>query len=841
MMYSEKPTSTGPATQMIFANLGLSGGRGFSVPDYIRAELVRRGVPRDQIANIADYKSHTDKQKLFNDMNEGKVRFLIGSTAKMATGVNAQKRLYAIHNLDPLWYPSDDEQRIGRALRQGNMNPEIEIHDYATNGTYDSSMWKMMGRKAKFIQDFFEGDPNLVEMDDLGEASQYEQASAITTNDPRLIQLTELRQDLEKAQRRQSAFESEVYAIKGRQKEAEKKIQYANDDIVRLEDNIKKRQDITGDKFKATTLGKTYTKRADFADALFKNLQKISTADNKGKKFDVGEIGGFPLNAEVQEYTSFGGGQGTQKTYSPALTMKLSGGDGYFRNIRANTPIGLVQSMESVLKSFEGDIEDKKSDIAKNKKFLKDSKEKSEAKFTGGPEIERLKQEVRDLEASMKTPDTPPPPEADPDLYTMDELNEIGEENDPTESARADGKSLPARTADVVKLAKIIQGIVGDKVKMEFPDIISAGNKSSWGDLSADTWGGVYAPMANLIKVAMADPIFPNKIDTAYHESWHAVEDHFATPMEMALLKKEEPELRRIVQKELDRQKNAVDKISDTEIRAIAFEAYARDRTSGAGLSHGIRRFFERMINILRRVRNSIHGYGFKTSADLFDAAFSGKMKERESRRETGLGSRLADANIDTAYKNNPAMRNSEIEKYRKMAREQVPKRAAGGRVEASNIAEPTPAQAKAGNYSKDHINVHGLNISIENAKGSYRHGVGKDGKAWRSRLPAHYGYIRGTEAKDLDHVDCYIGPYIRSHHVYVIDQLNADTGKYDEAKCFIGFPSRFAALNAFHEAFSDGLAGKRFGHIKEMTMDEFKTWLRDGNTKKPVRYKEAA
>ena len=66
----------------------------------------------------------------------------------MATGVNAQRRLYAINNLDPLWYPADDEQRIGRGLRQGNMNPEIEIRDYSTKGTYDSQMWNLMEKKA---------------------------------------------------------------------------------------------------------------------------------------------------------------------------------------------------------------------------------------------------------------------------------------------------------------------------------------------------------------------------------------------------------------------------------------------------------------------------------------------------------------------------------------------------------------------------------------------------------------------------------------------------------------------------------------------------------------------
>jgi hypothetical protein len=309
--------------------------------------------------------------------------------------------------------------------------------------------------------------------------------------------------------------------------------------------------------------------------------------------------------------------------------------------------------------------------------------------------------------------------------------------------------------------------------------------------------------------------------------------------MEMALMKKEEPALRKMAQKSLGATKERTDQIADQEIRAIAFSEYARNKASGTGLAYGIRRFFDRMINIFRRIRNAMQGYGFKTSQDFFDAAIAGKVKERPSRREQGLGSRMSELALDSNYKNEPTLRNEAIAKYRKQARIE---RAAGGRVEAANIDHnPTEGQKEAGNYRHDHLHVQGLNISIENAKGSYRHGIDKDGNPWKSKIPAHYGYLKTTEGADGDHVDCYLGPHLKSPHVFIVDQLNAETGKFDEHKCFIGFPSKFAAINAFHEAFSDGKAGKRFGHIHEMSMDEFKAWLKDGNTKKPVRYKEAA
>ena len=163
--------------------------------------------------------------------------------------------------------------------------------------------------------------------------------------------------------------------------------------------------------------------------------------------------------------------------------------------------------------------------------------------------------------------------------------------------------------------------------------------------------------------------------------------------------------------------------------------------------------------------------------------------------------------------------------------------RASGGRVEPKNINHnPTPAQAEAGNYAKDKIHIHGLPITIENAKGSKRTGMGKDGKKWSVRMAHNYGYIRGTEARDGDHVDCHVGPHIRAPLVFIIDQVNAETGKYDEPKCMIGFANLKHAKNAYENSFSDGKGKDRIGKITETTISQFKSWLADGDTKKPFK-----
>lgn len=152
----------------------------------------------------------------------------------------------------------------------------------------------------------------------------------------------------------------------------------------------------------------------------------------------------------------------------------------------------------------------------------------------------------------------------------------------------------------------------------------------------------------------------------------------------------------------------------------------------------------------------------------------------------------------------------------------------------------PSEAQQESGNYRKGHVKFQGLDIAIENARGSVRRGVGADGKPWAVKMPAHYGYIKRSEGADGDHVDVYIGPHLKSPHVFVIDQVDADSGEYDEHKVMLGFGSKRQAENFYKQGFSDGKGGDRIGHITEMPMGEFKDWLKDEDTTKPMRDKFA-
>ncbi len=157
--------------------------------------------------------------------------------------------------------------------------------------------------------------------------------------------------------------------------------------------------------------------------------------------------------------------------------------------------------------------------------------------------------------------------------------------------------------------------------------------------------------------------------------------------------------------------------------------------------------------------------------------------------------------------------------------------RAAGGVVHNHN---PTEAQKKAGNYAKTHKFFQGLDITLENLKGKARSGIGRDGKKWSVKMPADYGYIKRTEGADGDHVDVYLGPNDKSDQVFVVDQKDAETGKFDEHKCLLGFSSEKEARATYRAGFSDGK--DRIKHLRRMSMAQFREWLSKGDTSKEIR-----
>ena len=139
-------------TQLLFCDLSTPKNDGnFNVYDDIRKKLVAAGVPENEIEFIHNADTEAKKAALFSKVRSGDVRILLGSTAKMGAGTNVQSRLVAVHHLDVGWKPSDMTQRNGRIIRQGNMNKEVKVFNYVTEGTFDAYLWQTLENKQRFI------------------------------------------------------------------------------------------------------------------------------------------------------------------------------------------------------------------------------------------------------------------------------------------------------------------------------------------------------------------------------------------------------------------------------------------------------------------------------------------------------------------------------------------------------------------------------------------------------------------------------------------------------------------------------------------------------------------
>ena len=157
------------------------------------------GIPREQIAAIGDAESDAKKQALFEKVRQGSVRVLIGSTQKMGTGTNVQKRLVALHHLDAPWKPAEVEQRDGRILRQGNENKEVAIYRYVTEGSFDAYMWQALETKARFISQVMTGDNAARRAEDIGgQELSYAEVKAIASGNPAVLTLAEADAELQR-------------------------------------------------------------------------------------------------------------------------------------------------------------------------------------------------------------------------------------------------------------------------------------------------------------------------------------------------------------------------------------------------------------------------------------------------------------------------------------------------------------------------------------------------------------------------------------------------------------------------------------------------------------------
>ncbi|ACM39290.1 helicase SNF2 family (plasmid) [Allorhizobium ampelinum S4] len=395
-----KPYELPGAAQMIFSDLGtinVEKSRGFSAYRWIRDELIRMGVPPAEIAYMQDYKKTEAKQRLFGDVRAGKVRFLIGSSETMGTGVNAQLRLKALHHLDVPWLPSQIEQREGRIVRQGNQHDEVDIFAYATQGSLDASMWQNNERKARFIAAALSGDTSIRRLEDMGEgqANQFAMAKAIASGDERLMQKAGLEADIARLDRLRAAHEDDQYAVRRQIRDAERDIEVSTRRISGIGEDIKRLVPTAGDGFAMIVAGKPYDERKLAGRALMKEILTLLQLRQQGE-VTLGTIGGFDL---VYDGERFGKGEG----YRFQTLLQRTGADYDIDLDVTVTPLGAISRLEHALGDFDGEQQRYRQRLEEAYRRLASYRSREGGQFAFAEELADKREALRKIEEALAT------------------------------------------------------------------------------------------------------------------------------------------------------------------------------------------------------------------------------------------------------------------------------------------------------------------------------------------------------------------------------------------------------------------------------------------------------
>ena len=202
-------------TQLVFCDLSTPHGDGsFNVYDDIRDKLVASGIPKEEIQFIHDADTEIKKKELFAKVRSGQVRILFGSTQKLGAGTNVQDRLIALHDLDAPWRPGDLEQRAGRIVRQGNMNPDVHIYRYVTEKSFDSYLWQTIENKQRFISQIMSSKSPVRACDDVDEtALSYAEIKALCAGDPRIKEKMNLDVEVAKLRLMKADYQSNQFKL----------------------------------------------------------------------------------------------------------------------------------------------------------------------------------------------------------------------------------------------------------------------------------------------------------------------------------------------------------------------------------------------------------------------------------------------------------------------------------------------------------------------------------------------------------------------------------------------------------------------------------------------------
>lgn len=302
-------TSEKKLTQLVFCDMSTPNKEGrFDVYNDLKQKLIVKGVHEDEIAFIHDATTDKRKEKIFEQVRNGKIRILFGSTFKMGAGTNVQDRLISIHDLDCPWRPSDLEQRSGRIIRQGNQNHEVHILRYVTEDTFDAYLWQTIENKQKIISQIMTGKSAVRSVDDIDDVSLlYAEVKALATGNPLIKEKMDLDILLSKLKTLKAGYLSQKYALQDDLlktypvsiKKTQDKIEQLKADIDIVENNT---INITDGISPMTINGISYTDKKEAGAA----IERLTKDLKKDQTIKVGTYRGLEINLlKKLEYNEF--------------------------------------------------------------------------------------------------------------------------------------------------------------------------------------------------------------------------------------------------------------------------------------------------------------------------------------------------------------------------------------------------------------------------------------------------------------------------------------------------------------------------------------------------------
>jgi hypothetical protein len=404
-------------TQAVFCDMSTPNS-GFNVYGEIRKHLLERGIPEKEIAYIHDADTDAKKKTLFDAVDAGRVRILIGSTEKMGAGTNIQKRLKALHHLDAPWRPRDIEQRDGRILRQGNDNQEVAIYRYVTEGSFDAYMWQTLETKARFISHVMSGDVTVREAEDLeGGALSFAEIKAIASGNPAVMEKVRIDTEVRRLDMLRAAHINQHYEISRQVRELPSRIEKSKECLEGLNEDIATRDSHAGE-FVMAVDDQVYSgkhAREEAGKALIQTIMASLWQDRKELQLKrIGHYQGFAI------LSSFNGREGEK----PKLYLR--GKHTYEANLNTENPLGTVASIEYALRRLDKDAEEEQAACERMEKALAGYKEQLNRPFEHEEKLRDLclkQQEINKLldldkgDAQAAANDNTPPEELHTDGF----------------------------------------------------------------------------------------------------------------------------------------------------------------------------------------------------------------------------------------------------------------------------------------------------------------------------------------------------------------------------------------------------------------------------------------